>query len=405
MSTLSWQAGNASGSFLTGTIIQALVTVNYPDTYEPKPFHGTLLVFACVALIFSVNVYASHIWPYLQNGLMALHVLGFLVTIIVLWVCAPHQSAKAVFTEFTNEGGWPTMGLSLMVGQITAIFSLLGTFCVIRYHKISANESTGSDATAHMAEEVRDAARYVPISIFWSYFGNGLMAIIFLITYLFSIASVPDALADPTGYPFLYVFKSAVSTAGVNALTSLLLTLVIAANISFNASTSRQTFAFARDRGLPFSDWIGEVHPTKEIPVNAIITTCIITMLLSLINLGSLVAFNAIISLQVCALMMTYGCSVACILYRRLAHPELLPKARWSLGRYGIAVNCLGLAYVSFVFFWSFWPNTTPVELESFNWSVVLFLGVLVCALGMFLVKGRLVYTGPVKLVRDIRVG
>jgi hypothetical protein len=126
MSTLSWQAGNASGSFLTGTIIQALVTVNYPDSYEAKPYQGTLLVFACVALIFSINFWGAHVWPYLQNGLMVLHILGFLTTVIVLWVCAPHQSAKAVFTEFTNEGGWPTMGLSLMVGQITAIFSLLG---------------------------------------------------------------------------------------------------------------------------------------------------------------------------------------------------------------------------------------------------------------------------------------
>jgi amino acid transporter len=255
-----------------------------------------------------------------------------------------------------------------------------------------------------MAEEVRDAGRYVPISIFWSYFGNGIMAIIFLLTYLFSIASVEEALHDPTGYPFLYVFKSAVNTAGVNALTSLLLILVIAANISFNASTARQTFAFARDKGLPFSNWIGAVHPTREIPANAIALTCIITMLLSLINLGSLVAFHAIISLQVCAIMITYACSIACVLCRRVAHPELLPKARWSLGNWGVAVNSIGLAYVSFVFFWSFWPNTTPVTLESFNWSVVLFLGVLVCALAMYGVKGRYVYNGPVTIIRATRL-
>lgn len=255
-----------------------------------------------------------------------------------------------------------------------------------------------------MAEEVRDAGRYVPISIFWSYVGNGLMAIIFLLSYLFSIASVSEALADPTGYPFLYVFKSAVSTTGVNALTSLLLVLAIAANISFNASTSRQTFAFARDKGVPFSDWIGAVHPSKEIPANAILITCVITMLLSLINLGSEVAFNAIISLQVCALMITYACSIACVLYRRLAHPALLPKARWSLGRFGVLVNVLGLSYVSFVFFWSFWPNTTPVTLQSFNWAAVLFLGVFSCALVMYLVSGRYVYHGPVTTIRGPRI-
>lgn len=127
MSTLSWQSGNASGSFLTGTIIQALLTVNYPD-YEPQRWQGTLFVFAMVAVLYVVNIWGNEVWPKLQNGLMILHILGFLVVVIVLWVMAPHQSAKAVFTGFTNSGGWSSTGLSLMVGQITAIYSLLGRY-------------------------------------------------------------------------------------------------------------------------------------------------------------------------------------------------------------------------------------------------------------------------------------
>ena len=127
MSTLSWQAGNASGSFLTGTIIQALISINHPD-YDAKPYQGTLLVFAMVLVLYIVNIWGATLWPKIQNGLMILHILGFLVVIIVLWVCAPHQSAKSVFTGFTNEGGWSSMGLSVMVGQITAIYALLGKF-------------------------------------------------------------------------------------------------------------------------------------------------------------------------------------------------------------------------------------------------------------------------------------
>jgi len=125
MSVLSWQAGNASGSFLTGTIIQALVGINHPN-YSPKPYQGVLFVFACVAFIFCINFWAAHIWPHLQNGLMLLHVLGFLVTIIVYWVCADHNTPRQVWLEFSSQGGWNSIGLSLMVGQITAIYSLLG---------------------------------------------------------------------------------------------------------------------------------------------------------------------------------------------------------------------------------------------------------------------------------------
>lgn len=102
--------------------------------------------------------------------------------------------------------------------------------------------------------------------------------------------------------------------------------------------------------------------------------------------------------------MMTYAVSIACVLYRRIAHPELIPMARWSLGCWGVPVNSIGLAYVSFTFFWSFWPNTTPVDLESFNWSVVLFMGVLVASLVMYVLKGRKVYVGPVEGIRTHRL-
>lgn len=216
--------------------------------------------------------------------------------------------------------------------------------------------------------------------------------------------SVEDAISDPSGYPFLYVFKTAMSLSGVNTLTIIILLIVSAANINFGASTARQTFAFARDNGLPFSRWLSRVHTSKAIPANAVLTTCVITVLLSLINIGSLVAFNAIISLQIVSLMFTYACSLSCVLYRRLYHPELLPVARWSLGRWGPGVNMVGLAYVVFAFFWCFWPNETPVDAETFNWSVVMFVGVFILAVVMYFVEGRRVYVGPVKQCRMARL-
>lgn len=98
----------------------------------------------------------------------------------------------------------------------------------------------------------------------WSYLLNGVMATTILVTYLFAITNLDDALNSSTGFPFIYVFQQALSNSGVNALTIFILFLVIAANIDYNASTSRQTFAFARDKGFPFHSWLGAVHPTRK---------------------------------------------------------------------------------------------------------------------------------------------
>lgn len=260
-------------------------------------------------------------------------------------------------------------------------------------------EHTGSDATAHMSEEVKDASRSVPIAIAWGYFSNGIMAIVLLIAYLFAIPSVEDALNDATGFPFLYVFQNAVSTAGVNGLTAIILLPVIFSNIFFNASTSRQTFAFARDKGLPFAKWISKVDNRRKIPVNAIALSCIISCLLSLINIGSLTAFNAIISLNVAALMYTYIISISCVIYRKIWHAETLPPRRWDMGRWGLPVNIIGLLYCCFAFFWSLWPSDLPVTVDNFNWSVVIFGGVFIISLAMFVLKGRKEYVGPAAIV------
>jgi choline transport protein len=67
---------------------------------------------------------------------------------------------------------------------------------------------------------------------------------------------------------------------------------------------------------------------------------------MSLINLGSKVAFEAMLSLATVALMATYLMSIGCVLLKRLRGEEL-PPARWSLGRYGLAVNAVALLYTS----------------------------------------------------------
>jgi amino acid transporter len=251
-----------------------------------------------------------------------------------------------------------------------------------------------------MSEEVKDAGRYVPIAIAWGYFGNGILALIIIVGFLLALPSVPDALNDSTGFPFLYVFRQFLSTSGVNGLTAIVLIPVMFSNILFNASTARQTYAFARDRGLPFADWISRVDPHRRIPVRAIALSCMISGLLSLINIGSQVAFNAIISLNVAALMYTYAISISCVIYRKIACPETLPPRRWSLGRFGLGINTIGLLYVIFALFWSFWPPSPLPSARDFNWSVVIFAGVFIISLLMYLFQGRRHYVGPVVTVQ-----
>lgn len=133
--------------------------------------------------------------------------------------------------------------------------------------------------------------------------------------------------------------------------------------------------------------------------MRAIALSCIISCLLAVLNVGSNVAFNAIISLNASAIMISYATSIGCVLWRRLTCPESLPPARWSLGRWGLPINIAGFLYSTFTFFWSFWPPSTPTTAEDFNWSSVIFGGVTAISVAWYLFRGRVMYTGPVVLV------
>jgi amino acid transporter len=132
-----------------------------------------------------------------------------------------------------------------------------------------------------------------------------------------------------------------------------------------------------------------------------VIVTCVFSCLLSLINLGSAVAFNAIISLQLMALMSTYSISIGCVLYQRtIGGGAQLPHARWSLGKLGVPINAIAFVYSVYILFWTGWPGAKDVTAETFNWSSVMFAGVFIIALVFYAFTGRHSFKGPVVLVR-----
>lgn len=122
---MGWQTGITSIAFLAGTQIQGLLVLNYP-TYVFHQWHGTLLVIAvsCFAVIF--NTVAAKQLPMVEGLVLIMHVFGFFAILIPLWVLAPRNSASAVFTQFSDNGGWGNIGLSCLVGMLSPVFTLLG---------------------------------------------------------------------------------------------------------------------------------------------------------------------------------------------------------------------------------------------------------------------------------------
>lgn len=164
--------------------------------------------------------------------------------------------------------------------------------------------------------------------MFYSFLANSALGIVMLFAFLVCLTDVSAALNDSSGYPFIWVFNQGMSLAGTNVLSSILIILFFGSTVAFNLSTSRQTFAFARDQGLPFSKWLARVEPNRQVPQNALLFTSAITLVLIMINIGSSTAFYALVSLNVATLMISYIFSIGSLIWTRLTNPDILPTGR-----------------------------------------------------------------------------
>lgn len=126
-----------------------------------------------------------------------------------------------------------------------------------------------------------------------------------------------------------------------------------------------------------------------------------ITILLSMINIGSTVAFNAIASLGVASLLSSYIISFSCLILKRY-RGEPLPHARWSLGKHGMWINAVAVVFLLMTFIFSFFPLATPVVASTMNWNVLIYGSAIIFAVGFYFARGKHVYEGPVVVVKQL---
>lgn len=377
--TLGWQSGVAIGSFLAATQVQGLIVLNNPD-YVFERWHGTLLTIAMVLFVFVFNTFLAKHLPLVEGLVLCLHLGGFVAILVPLWVLGPRGNSEQIWTEFSNGGGWPSTGLSTLVGLITPITAFLG-----------------ADAAVHMAEELRDASRTLPKVMMWTSGVNGALGFIMLVTFIYTIGDLESVLATPTGFPYIQVFYNATgSKGGATAMTMILVLSSVANAMTNMATASRQLWAFARDRGVPFHTTFAKVPARFEVPMNAILFTAAFSILFSLVNIGSTVAFNQILSLGLGSLLASYFISIFCVALRRIRGQPLLPCS-FNLGRLGLPINLASLAFLAVGFVMSFFPAAVDPVPQSMNWSSLCFSSVLIIGGIYYAIFARHHYVGPVE--------
>jgi amino acid permease (GABA permease) len=343
--------------------------------FAATPAH-TITLFGVILLVHALlNTVGVRAVALLNSISVWWHVVGVLVIVGVLAIVpSHHQSAGFVFGHFVNQTGWGSTIYVAALGLLLAQYTF-----------------TGYDASAHMIEETKNAAKAGPRGIVMSIVVSLIAGWVLLIGLTFAIGDYEGERNAAIGVPPAQIF---IDAAG-RSLGIMLLVIVVVAQLFCGlasvAANSRMIFAFSRDGALPGSTVWRRVGTKTKLPNNAVWLAAVSAFVLGLPYLWNSTAYAAVTSIAVIGLYIAYVIPT----FLRLLAGDSFQPGPWNLGRWGRPVAVVAVAWVVVITILFMLPPTSPVTASTFNYTPLAVLVVLGFAGIWWLVSARKWFTGP----------
>ncbi|MGW5054016.1 amino acid permease [Actinokineospora sp. NPDC004072] len=366
-------AVTAGIDFGAASFINAFLALQFGIAATPG---NTILIFGVVLAVHGLlNTFGVRLVALLNKVSVWWHLLGVAVIVVALVVVPErHQPAGFVFGEFVNNTGWSSAFYVGLLGLLLAQYTF-----------------TGYDASAHMTEETRGAARSGPRGIVLSIAVSLVAGWILLLGITFAIQDYDGALASGTGVPPAQIFIDALGATGGKLLLLIAIGAQLFCGMASVTANSRMIYAFSRDGALPASAFWHRINKRTRTPTNAVWLAAGGAFALGLPYLWNETAYAAVTSIAVIGLYIAYVLPTLL----RLRRGDRFEPGPWTLGRWSRPVGIAAVGWVGFITVLFMLPQVSPVTAETFNYTPVAVLVVLGFAGVWWLVSARRWFTGP----------
>jgi amino acid transporter len=331
---------------------------------------STMLIFGAILLLHGLlNSAGVHLVNILNSISVWWQLLGVAVIVGTLTLApAHHQSASFVFTHFHNDTGFSSPLYVALIGSLLAGY----TFC-------------GYDASAHLAEETRDAQNAAPRGMVRSIWVSWLAGFVLLAGLLFAMQDYTATQNSVTGVPPAQIFLDVLGAFGAKALLLVVIVAMLFCGNAEVAAASRMIYAFSRSRALPgWKSW-RSVNSRTQTPTRAVWFAVVAPFVLALPALYSPTAYGAITAINAVGMIPTYGIPVFLALRKGRAYQS----GPWTLGRWRRPVGVIAVVYVAVITVVFCLPQSTPMTTESFNYAGVTLAVALLFAAVTWMTRGK----------------
>ncbi|HYK27189.1 MAG TPA: amino acid permease [Streptosporangiaceae bacterium] len=292
--------------------------------------HTNLVVALITLVVITVlNIYGVRLVAIINNTGVLFEILGMFVFALILMIFHNHQGVHVI----TNSAGIHVKPSTFLAAMFMSLFVIYGF-----------------DTASTLAEETRDPRRAAPKAVLFSVIGAFIIGGVFLLGTLMAIPNLGTSVKQAWGP--VQVIEANFSSHFATLYLFVVSAAIFVCCLSIMAATIRLAFGMARDNQLPLSRPLARVSPKLHTPV----WTCVA---IALITAVPFIQFSGAATIAIAATAMIYFSYLLAnlaILRQRLGG---WPKsdAPFKLGRWGLAINIVGLLYGAAMLINFAWPR------------------------------------------------
>ena len=312
----------------------ALVVLGLDPTANAIVVTGMLLVLVS-AIVNSRGLDALKLVVRAGIGAEVIASVGVGLLLLLVW---RHQDFSALFDTFGAEA---LSGGSTWAALLTALAVAGWVFL-------------GFDACGLTSEETVDAARQVPKTVWVALLSVAAIVILNAFAVTLAHPQLEDVVAGRDVDPIGTAVSASFGAWSQRPFAAVTLVGFMACLIAAQGMAARAIFSIARDDVLPASRFLRTVD-RRQVPIGAVVVTTAIACLGLLLGLHS-AAIGSVITFGTAAIYVSFLLIATAALVARL-RGTWVPGGHVQLGRAGLVLNVLAVAWLTFETVNIAWPR------------------------------------------------
>ncbi|KAJ5951844.1 amino acid/polyamine transporter I [Penicillium vulpinum] len=380
ITTWAWVLSSVAGNFATCMQISSYMIL-FREGYVYERWHTAVTMLILMTLYLFASIFGIKYLHHTSFIAMAAHTVGFLAIIIYLLVHTnPRSSATYVFTNHSNLTGWESDGVAWCIGLLAPAAAVVGW-----------------DSSTHMAEEMKNAARDLPKTMWITVLVTGVVTFPWVIALMFCIPDITAFLGGPVArlsplVQLMYNVSGGSFSATVGMTVFVPVMGFTIAGPGCISATSRIIYSLAREGAFP--PIFAKVNATWNVPIYAILVSYGLMATIPLIYIGNETAYYCFASSGAVVYIVGYcfPLGVRVIWGMEQSH---LKKGPFTLGRFSKPLAIISLVLCVFLVVFMCLPTMMPATALNANYApaVLVFGSVFLPTIAWF-AYGRKTYIG-----------